>query len=55
MSLGVLSWKKLKNRETYGRIVSLGIEEQIADLFVIIAWTSKKASKVHKLLSQSWP
>ena len=59
MRLGVLSWEKLKNRETHGRIVSLdqlGSRRAIADLFVMfIAWTSQKASKVHKLLSQSWP
>ena len=29
MSLGVLSWEKLKNRETHYRIVSLGVEEQL--------------------------
>ena len=47
MRLGVLSWEKLKNRETQGRIVSLdqqlGVEEQffVADLFIMfIAWTS---------------
>ena len=37
MRLGVLSWKKLKNRETHGRIVSLdqlGSRRAIADLFV---------------------
>ena len=59
MRLGVLSWEKLKNRETHGRIVSLdqlGSRRAIADLFVMfIAWTSQKASKVHKLPSQRWP
>ena len=48
---GVSSWKKLKHRETHGRIVSLeqtGSRKAIADLFVMfIAWTSQKASKVH--------
>ena len=37
MRLGVLSWKKLKNRETHGRMVSLdqlGGRRAIADLFV---------------------
>ena len=35
---------------------SLGSRGAIADLFVmVIAWTSKKASKVHKALCQSWP
>ena len=56
---GVSSWKKLKHRETHGRIVSLeqtGSRKAIADLFVMfIAWTSQKASKVHKLPSQRWP
>ena len=59
MRLGVSSWKKLKHREAHGRIVSLeqtGSRKAIADLFVIfIAWTSQKASKVHKLPSQRWP
>ena len=57
--LGVLSWEKLKNRETHGRIVSLdqlGSRRAVTDLFVMfIAWTGQKASKVHKILSQSWP
>ena len=56
---GVSSWKKLKHRETHGRIVSLeqtGSQKAIADLFVMfMAWTSQKASKVHKLPSQRWP
>ena len=57
MRLVVLSWEKLKHRETHGRIVSLdqlrlGVEEQ---LLIFSAGTSQKASKVHKLLSQSWP
>ena len=56
MRLGVLS---LKNHETHVRIVSLdqlGSQRALADLFVMfIAWTSQKASKVHKLLCQSWP
>ena len=56
MRLGVLSWEKSKNRETHGRIVSLDQLEgrrAIADLFVMfIAWTSQKASKVHKLVSK---
>ena len=51
--------RKVKKRETHGRIVSLnqlGSQSAIADLFVMfIACMSKKASKVHKLLSQSWP
>ena len=51
--------KVKKKRETHGRIVNLdqlGSQKAIADLFVMfIAWTSQKASKVHKLLSQSWP
>ena len=59
MRLGVSSWKKLKHRETHGRIVSLeqtGSQKAIADLFVMfMAWTSQKASKVHKLPSQRWP
>ena len=59
MRLGVSSWKKLKHRETHGRIVSLeqtGSRKAIADLFVMfIAWRSQKASKVHKLPSQRWP
>ena len=59
MRLGVLSWEKLKNLQTHGRIVSLdqpGSRKVIADLFIIfITWTSQKSSKVHKLLSQSWP
>ena len=61
MRLGVLSWEKLKNRETHGRIVSLdqlslGVWRANADLFVMfIAWTSQEGSKVHKLQSQSWP
>ena len=46
MRLGVLSWKKLKNRETHGRIVSLdqlGSRRAIAHLFVtFIAWRVKK-------------
>ena len=50
MRLGVLSWEQLKNRETHGRIVSFDQLREIADLFVMfIAWTSQKASKVHKL------
>ena len=56
MRLGVLT---LNNRETHVRIVSLdqlGSRRAIADLFVMfISWTSQKASKVHKLLCQSWP
>ena len=54
MRLGVLPWERLKNREN----LALGPpwESQsnaIADLFVMfIAWTSQKASKVHKILSQ---
>ena len=56
MRLGVLT---LKNRETHVRIVSLdqlGSRRAMADLFVMFfAWTSQKASKVHKLLCQSWP
>jgi len=56
MRLGVLS---LKYRETHVRIMSLdqlGSQRAIADFFVMfIAWTSQKASKVHKLLCQSWP
>ena len=62
MRLGVLLWEKLKNRETQGRIVSLdhlGSRRAIyfiANLFIMfIVWMSQKASKVHKLLSQSWP
>ena len=59
MRLGVSSWKKLKHRETHGRIVSLeqtGSQKAIADLFVMfMAWTSQKASKVHKLPSQRCP
>ena len=54
MRVGVLSWEKLKNRETHGRIVSLdqlGSRRAVANLFVIITWTSQKASK---LLSQSY-
>ena len=47
MRVGVLSWEKLKNRETHGRIVSL---DHMWTSFVIIAWTSKKASKVQKIL-----
>ena len=43
--LGVLSWEKLKNRETHGRIVSLdqpGSRRAIIDLFVtFIAWRVK--------------
>ena len=58
MRLGVLSREKLKHRENHGRIVSLdqlrlGVEEHFGVMF--IAWTSQKASKIHKLLSQSWP
>ena len=37
MRLGGLSWEKLKNRETHGRMVSLdqlGSRRAIADLFV---------------------
>ena len=56
MRLGVLLCLKSE------RIVSLdqlGSRRAIADLFglfvMFIAWTSKKASKVHKLRSQSWP
>ena len=45
MRVGVLSWEKLKNRETHGRIVSL---DHMWTSFVIIAWTSKKASKSKK-------
>ena len=53
MRLGVLSWEQLKNRETHGRIVSFDQLREIADLFVMfIAWTSQKASKVHKLVSK---
>ena len=55
MRLGVFSSEKLKNRETHSRIVSL---DQVGSrkLFVMfIAWTSQKASKVHKLLPQNWP
>ena len=62
MRLGVLLWEKLKNRGTQGRIVSLdrlGSRRAIyfiANLFIMfIVWMSQKASKVHKLLSQSWP
>ena len=44
--LGVLSWEKLKKRETHGRIVSLdqlGSRRAIIDLFVtFIAWRVKK-------------
>ena len=47
MRLGVLSSEKLKNRETHGRIVSL---DHVWTSFVIIAWTSKKASKVQKIV-----
>ena len=47
-----------KNRDTHGRIVSLdqlGSRRAIADLIIMfVGWTSQKASKVHKLLSQSW-
>ena len=48
MRLGVLSWEKLKNRETQGRIVSLdqqlGVKEQffIAIFIMFIAWTSDR-------------
>ena len=53
MRLGVLSWEQLKNRETHDRIVSFDQLREIADLFVMfIAWTSQKASKVHKLVSK---
>ena len=60
MRLGVLSWEKLKHRETHGRQnrelgpASLGSRRAIADLFgvMFIPWTCQKASKVHKLLSQ---
>ena len=59
MRLGALSlsWelKFEKNHETHCRIVSLdqlGSQRAIADLFVIIVWTSKNASKVHKLVSE---
>ena len=51
--------RKLKNRETHDRILSLdhlGSRRAIADLFIMfIAWTRQKGSKVHKRLSQSWP
>ena len=57
MRLGDLSWENLKNRENHE--LGPAWESQsnaIADLFVMfIAWTSQKASKVHRLLSQSWP
>ena len=58
--IGSLVVRKVKwNCGTHGRIVSLDQLEgrrAIADLFVMfIAWTSQKASNVHKLLSQSWP
>ena len=56
MRLGVLSWKKLKNRETHGAIVSL---DQLWSrrLFVMfIAWTSQKGSEpsVSKLAIVIW-
>ena len=54
LRLGVLQWgreKSKKNRET-----DLGSRRAIADLLILFfAWTSQKASKVHKRLSQSWP
>ena len=55
----IVKKSSLKNHETHVRIVSLdqlGSQRALADLFVMfIAWTSQKASKVHKLLCQSWP
>ena len=49
MRLGVLSWGKLNNRETYGRIMSLDQLESrraIADLFVMFfTWRVKKLQK----------
>ena len=50
------SWGSGQNREL--ELTSMEVEEQffVADLFIMfIAWTSQKASKVHKRLSQSWP
>ena len=62
MRLGVLPWEKLKTSLDSRRNrdlgpASLGSRRAIADLFgvMFIAWMSQKASKVHKLLSQSWP
>ena len=47
------SWDSRQNRELVP--TSLGSRRAIADLFVMfVAWTSQKASKVHKPLSQSW-
>ena len=52
--LGVLWWEKLKKLEL-GPVWELK-SKLIADIFVmIIAWTSKKASNGHKLLSKSRP
>ena len=49
------SWDSRQNRELGP--ASRGSRRAIADLFgvMFIAWTSQKASKVHKLLSQRWP
>ena len=49
------SWDSRQNRKLGP--ASLGSRKAIADLFgvMFIAWTSQKASKTHKLLSQSWP
>ena len=54
MRLGVLPWERLKNRENLELGPSWESQSNaIADLFVMfIAWTSQKASKVHKILSQ---
>ena len=55
--IGSLAVRKVENHEN--RELGPAWESQsnaIADLFVMfIASTSQKASKVHKLLSQSWP
>ena len=44
------SWDSTQNHELGP---AWGVEEQLL-MFIEIAWTSQKASKVHKLLSQGW-
>ena len=46
----------IASQNTEASLDQPGSRRAIADLFVtFIAWTSQKASKVHKILSQSWP
>ena len=55
MRLGVLSWEKVKYRETHGRIVSLDlrleVEEQLLIFSASCSWSPGRVKKLQKFIN----